>query len=141
MIESCGLFIVDKTGKLLICRPRGIKGDKDGWGIPKGKKDDGEELIDAAFRETLEESGLDLKKYKKDAVYMGSKNYVSKKKRIHAWYLKIPIYIDTKVLSCMVKEGELPEIDKYELIEITNELQYRIHEAQFRLLKEYSDEL
>lgn len=53
------LFITD--GKVLLLQ-RGMQGDEPGtWGLPAGKIEFGESSLDAAIRETLEETGHDVK--------------------------------------------------------------------------------
>lgn len=59
-VVSAGILIKDtNTKKYLLVNPNG--GTTGGWGIPKGKKDPGESLLDAALREVREETGVDLK--------------------------------------------------------------------------------
>ena len=67
MIKSAGIFIVRKDGKLLICHP--TKDETDNWSIPKGKVEDGESFIDAAIRETYEETNIDLTKHYDFAIH------------------------------------------------------------------------
>ena len=50
---TCGVLITDGAGLLLGHATRSAR-----WDIPKGLADDGEELADAAIRETREETGL-----------------------------------------------------------------------------------
>jgi len=53
-----GVFIVNKKRELLICHPTNHSDTL--WSIPKGMVEDGEMLIDAAIRETFEETNIDL---------------------------------------------------------------------------------
>lgn len=55
---ASGLFIVKKDKKLLICHP--TNHPKNFYSIPKGKVEDDEIFLEAAFRETYEETNLDL---------------------------------------------------------------------------------
>lgn len=50
---TCGVLVTDGT-HLLICHPTNGRV----WDIPKGKKEQGEEMDEAASREMLEETGL-----------------------------------------------------------------------------------
>lgn len=52
---SCGVIIKDNDG-MLIVRPT----NHNTWNIPKGIKDENETDMNAAFRETEEETGIDL---------------------------------------------------------------------------------
>jgi ADP-ribose pyrophosphatase YjhB (NUDIX family) len=57
-VISAGILI--KSGdKYLLAHATGQKADK-GWGIPKGRVDEGETIEQAAVRETQEECGLDI---------------------------------------------------------------------------------
>lgn len=60
MIESAGLAIV-YNNKLLVLHPTNHQ-HNDGYSIPKGKIEKGEDKIDAAIRETKEETNIDIKK-------------------------------------------------------------------------------
>jgi 8-oxo-dGTP pyrophosphatase MutT (NUDIX family) len=53
---SCGTVIVDPQGELLLCHVTG----QDHWDLPKGGPDPGETPLQAALRETREETGLAL---------------------------------------------------------------------------------
>lgn len=59
---TAGFFLVRKDYRILICHP--TKAGPDVWSIPKGLLDNGEEPITAAIRETLEETNVDISKWK-----------------------------------------------------------------------------
>lgn len=64
MIRAAGILILDTTGKALFLK-RGPGGDYPGaWCLPGGCLEDGEDAIDAAIRETNEESGFGANKSK-----------------------------------------------------------------------------
>jgi 8-oxo-dGTP pyrophosphatase MutT (NUDIX family) len=58
-METSAGIILTFQNKILVCHPTNssIFGT---WSIPKGHVEEGEELIEAAYRETLEEIGLKL---------------------------------------------------------------------------------
>jgi 8-oxo-dGTP pyrophosphatase MutT (NUDIX family) len=58
MIVAAGLFLVRKDNKILVGHPTRHKATF--WSIPKGKVEEGEENINAAIRETYEESNVDV---------------------------------------------------------------------------------
>lgn len=137
MENTYGTFIVNPANELLICRPYGIK-DKTGWTIPKGKMEKGETPIMAAMRECFEETGFSLKAYQDGMIFIGSKTYKTKKKRLHGWFLKLncDIKIDFFFCDSKVVGKNVPEIDKYEWCDIKTSYG-RIHEAQARLFEDY----
>ena len=51
---SCGTLVVDGGGRLLLCHVTGTRN----WDIPKGMQDPGEDTLQAARRELMEETGL-----------------------------------------------------------------------------------
>lgn len=59
-IISAGFLIISSSGQVLIVKPTGKSGTTGGWGIPKGKRDPGEDILNAAIREVQEETGLNL---------------------------------------------------------------------------------
>jgi 8-oxo-dGTP pyrophosphatase MutT (NUDIX family) len=138
--ETFGTYIFDVTGKMLICRPYGIK-TKDNWSIPKGKAEGIESNLEAAIREAYEETGLVLEPYRKKMEYIGTKKYRSGKKRLHGFVLYIETEINVKSLKCdpKITGRKLPEIDLYEMVWVQKGLD-RIHESQSRLLSEYIGE-
>ncbi len=136
MSTTCGIFIFDKTGNILICRPRGIKGKSD-WSIPKGKREKDETPINAAIRECFEETGLDLKNFKKNMIEIGTMQYKSKKKRLIAFVVILNIMINPNDLFCKIKDDEKhPEITGYEMTN-PKEAMDRIHYTQASLLEKY----
>ena len=138
MIEDTyGTYIFDSTGKMLICRPYGIK-TKTEWTIPKGKAEYNESKKEAAIREAFEETGLKLVKFHDQMEYIGSKKYRSGKKRLHGFVLYLKSEIDVSKLKCdsTITGRKSPEIDLYEMVWVQKGLG-RIHEAQTRLLEEY----
>lgn len=137
MENTYGTFIINPKQELLICQPYGTKGINN-WSIPKGKSEKDETPIQAAIRECYEESGFDLKPYKKSMKEMGSKTYKTKKKRLHGFYLQLNEHINIKCFycDCKILNREYPEIISFEWCPIQKSLS-RIHEAQSKLLKEY----
>lgn len=53
-VLSCGILAVDDRDELLLCHATGTSR----WDIPKGRREAGESELDAALRETFEETGL-----------------------------------------------------------------------------------
>jgi len=55
--EAVGSFIQCK-GEIILLHRQNHKPQGDTWGIPSGKRDHGEDLLDTAIRETAEETGI-----------------------------------------------------------------------------------
>jgi ADP-ribose pyrophosphatase YjhB (NUDIX family) len=55
MVPSINVIVVNEGGKILMIR----RTDNGNWAVPGGAIDLGESLVDAAIRETREESGID----------------------------------------------------------------------------------
>jgi len=70
--KKSGILLYDKkTNSILIVQSRGNL-----WGIPKGTVENGESYIDCAFREVLEETGLNLLTHKlESSVTIGNSIY------------------------------------------------------------------
>ncbi|MFD1032604.1 NUDIX hydrolase [Metaplanococcus flavidus] len=54
-IVSAATIVLNAQGEMLL-----IKGPRRGWEMPGGQVEEGESLKDAAIRETLEESGIEV---------------------------------------------------------------------------------
>lgn len=121
---SCGVIIRDND-RMLVARPTNHKE----WNIPKGIKNENEPHMEAAFRETKEETGIDLYDYldllslKVD--YLGEFAYYSGKRLV-----LYDIVFDTEDLPAiedmqcdsMFFNGKLgiyqPELSKFKYIPI-----------------------
>lgn len=79
---AAGIYLVNKDKKVLICHPTNHRTDF--WSIPKGKVEKDEELINAAIRETYEETNIDLKEYQM-MVNMSPLTYTHRKKVLHPY--------------------------------------------------------
>lgn len=134
MRTTNGAYIVDRLGKLLVAHP--TNHSLQVWSIPKGLPEEGETSKEAAIRETLEETNINLEDYKIDYYeYLGSENYSHKKKRLqgHLFFIDLPLSemnLDLKCVStftCQDTGIELPENDvtKWETFEFAaNNLHY-----------------
>ncbi len=132
-INAAGIFIVNKDGEVLIGHIT-RQGDK-AWSIPKGKIDDGETAIQGALRETLEESNIDLRGYKKIHA-LPRQTYNNKKKDLQAFVLFEAenafdfSSFDIKCTSMVPSEkGDFPEIDDFKWVSL-DEVDGLIHMTQ-----------
>jgi ADP-ribose pyrophosphatase YjhB (NUDIX family) len=120
---AAGIFLVNKEKQVLICHP--TNHPKDVWSIPKGKIEDGEEPVDAAIRETYEESNVDLSKAE-SFIPLEVQNYSHKKKSIKAFLVlesKNPdVDFDSFEFKCNSnvpeERGGFPEMDDFVWVDI-----------------------
>lgn len=102
-MQSYGLLVYkyfNSELKYLLVHPSGHYNRSSPFYIPKGKKEKGEEDLDAAIRETIEETGI-LTEVKNK---LGTVRYKSKNKVIHIWLAE---YESGKVLE----DGTCPNHD------------------------------
>ncbi len=108
---SCGLVVVNDQAQLLLCHVTG----HDHWDLPKGGIADDENPVQAALRETCEETGLCLDAA--DLLDLGCLPYRSRKD-LHLFAARVPC-LDTGLLWCESRFDDassgnrLPEMDGY----------------------------
>lgn len=81
-VLAAGIFLVNNKKEVLICHPTNHPVDV--WSIPKGKVEKGEEPVDAAIRETYEETNVDLTNGE-SFITLELQTYNHKKKAIQAY--------------------------------------------------------
>ena len=88
--KSAGGVVLNKKGEVLI-----VNQYRSSWSLPKGHIEEGEEILEAAKRETYEESGIrnltyvkDLGKYTRYRIGLNGKNDESELKEIHMFLFK-----------------------------------------------------
>lgn len=113
---SCGVIIINSDNKILGCKAygKGYDGNTHIHDIPKGKIEENETPLQAAIRETWEETGIDLKNIELED--LGFFQY-NAKKNLHLFKCHIDIE-DLSVLHCdsmfMDKHNRVhPEVDGY----------------------------
>ena len=126
LVVSAGFLIRSADDKYLIVKPFG--GSTKGWGIPKGKRDQGENILDAALRETYEETALHVDgspnieyegepffHYTVDTTEGGTKKKFLK----HVYVFRAYVTKEVKdfPFKCLTfLEDGRPEIEKYEWV-------------------------
>jgi 8-oxo-dGTP pyrophosphatase MutT (NUDIX family) len=132
-VKAAGLFLVNKEDKILIGHP--TNHDPNFWSIPKGKIDGNETPLEAAIRETYEESNVKLFKDLHNFVYIGKYVYRHKKKDImlyaifepeHAHWDKITIKCNSNVPE---ERGGFPEMDDFRWVTL-DEARKMLHKTQ-----------
>jgi 8-oxo-dGTP pyrophosphatase MutT (NUDIX family) len=108
---SCGILILNPQRELLLCHVTG----QDHWDLPKGGMNDGESPLQAALRETREETGLEFEPTL--LLELGRIDY-RPKKDLHLFAVLMPRF-DPALLRCESHFSQwgtgrrLPEMDDY----------------------------
>ena len=140
MVTTCGIYLIDKDGKVLICHPTNHPNNL--WSIPKGLIDesDADELV-AAKRELFEETGIDINALvHKDVVRLPNRLYPAGKKTLTSFIIHIEETIKVIDLHCdsmvvnEVKGWNFPEIDAFAWVSI-EEASKLLHNSQIENLK------
>ena len=139
-IIAAGIFLVRKDGKLLVCHPTNHKPDF--WSIPKGKVEEGESFVNAAIRETFEETNIELSECK-NLRRLEPVTYTHKKKMLHPFLLLERENVEydwgafeLKCNSCVpLDRGGFPEMDEYKWVTI-EEARPLLHITQVACLDE-----
>lgn len=122
-VLAAGIFLVNKEKQILICHPTNHPADI--WSIPKGKVEKEELEIDAALRETYEETNVDLTQVDW-IIELDTQTYSHKKKALKPFVVmetKNPSIdfnsFDLKCNSNVPKErGGFPEMDDYMWVDV-----------------------
>lgn len=109
--QSCGILIHDGT-KVFLAHPTGRGND---WNIPKGKLDPGETLLEAAVRETREESGIEAPAEKLN--FLGNFAYRKKKKLALFEWIVEELPDPSKCFCESTFDGGTPEMDDFCVVE------------------------
>lgn len=139
MIISAGLFLIRKDNKVLVCHPTKTK--QSVWSIPKGKVEEGEHHIDAAVRETFEETNVDVSNW--SVMHnLPPVEYPNGKKTLHAYALferQNRIDFNQFEFKCNSNvpedKGGYPEMDDYKWVTL-DEAYSLLHVTQIKCLHE-----
>ncbi len=134
---TCGVFLISNDNKLLICHPTG-HGHGNVWSIPKGLVDKGETYVQAAHRELMEETDIEINI--KNLSQLPQQIYKSKKKTLVPFVAKLvknSFEINTQCHSFFQRnENLIPEVDKFEWINFNN-IELTLHESQINVWNKY----
>jgi 8-oxo-dGTP pyrophosphatase MutT (NUDIX family) len=140
-VHAAGIFLMRKDFNILICHPTNHAPNV--WSIPKGKIEEGEGAMEAAIRETYEETNVNLNDkslnvndnfniHEFDIV-----NYGHKKKDLHPFlFLELQtsnIDWDSVKIKCNsnvpIERGGFPEMDGYKWVTL-KEAKELLHDTQ-----------
>lgn len=119
---SCAIVIKNSNDEILGCHTTGKKWKEGSFDLPKGHQEIGENPLDTAIRECLEETGLDLKNEKSKIIDLGIFKYTATKV-LHIFYIEMEIP-DLDTLKCESTftdpwGRERPEVNGYAKIGVT----------------------
>lgn len=115
--QSCGVLVHDGK-QVLLAHPTG-RGNY--WNIPKGKLDPGETFLEAAIRETREESGIEVPADKLN--FLGNFAYRKKKKlALFEWVVE-EMPDPTKCFCEATFDGHRPEMDDFCVVDYHEAIQ------------------
>lgn len=112
MRQSAGLLLWTKTPagvEVLLVHPSGAYNRKAPFGIPKGEIDEGETPEKAAYRETLEETGIDAPGPYVDLGYI---DYKKSRKRVHAFAAELPPGAKPRCASWEIDHADVLPIER-----------------------------
>lgn len=125
MRKSAGIFLFDKTNRMLVEHP--TNHDPNFWSIPKGMVEKYEDEFDAAKRETLEETSLDIDSIKVELLSFLPDTKINKRKMLVSFLLRTPEDLSEYPFRCdsMVTfmggkdlEHPFPEVDDFKWVTI-----------------------
>lgn len=138
---TCGIYLYStEKKKFLLCHA--TKSSFKNWSIPKGLPDEGEAELNAAIRELLEETGIDLKELHVLAVKgLPEVPYQKQKKTLKPFLVVTDTRIDESRLKCStLVDGKYPEVDKFKWADL-EEMKELAHETQTKNLELIEEEL
>jgi len=133
---TCGVLYWHKD-KFLICHATMTPW----WSIPKGLRNNGESLIEAAVRELREETGIALRI--NDLSFVGVFPYRDNK-NLALFEYRANKPLDMKLLSCTSffkhePTGRyLPEVDDYKMVTI-NEAKQKLNKSLYRVIRKFTE--
>jgi ADP-ribose pyrophosphatase YjhB (NUDIX family) len=135
-VQAAGVFLIRKDGKLLVCHPTNHAPNV--YSIPKGKIENDETKIEAALRETEEETNINLNNLNGFNIYeLESVNYKHGKKILHPFLFleNNDSVIDWETIDIKCNSnvpesrGGFPEMDSYLFVTL-KEAETLLHDTQ-----------
>jgi len=149
-VHAAGIFLMRKDFNILICHPTNHAPNV--WSIPKGKIEEGESDIEAAIRETYEETNIDLNDKSLDVNNnfniheFDIVNYGHKKKDLHPFlFLELQTskldWSGVKIKcnsNVPIERGGFPEMDGYKWVTL-KEAKELLHDTQVACISKIID--
>ena len=136
MIITCGIYLLDNKGRILIGHPTNAKWTI--WSIPKGRIDQGEtDLFSVAKRELYEETNINLDQFVDKIIDITEYDLIKYKqtdKYLKGFLVKMNCCFDTHDIKCdsmVIYNGKpaFPELDAFKWV-TTEEARILLHESQ-----------
>lgn len=131
-VLSCGLLVQSPAGWFLAHATRTPR-----WDLPKGRIEPDETPLQAALRETLEETGLDLS-YLQDRIQDLGRHHYIPKKDLHLFFAEVDEPFDLSKCHCTThvenERGNYPETDRWEWVPIA-EVRSRLGKGMIQYLE------
>ncbi|MFY9307711.1 MAG: NUDIX hydrolase [Bacteroidia bacterium] len=135
---TCGIFLYSTLlKKILACHATNSPWNR--WSIPKGLKDDGETIFEAASRELMEETGLDIKELNVLAIHsLPAVKYKKQNKILESFLVITGSEIASYPFKCSTLiDDRFPEVDSWKWISLELAPKY-LHESQLQHLERIS---
>lgn len=153
MVQSAGLLIFntfDNQLKVLLAHPGGPYWEnrkEEGWGIPKGKMEEGEDVWDTAVRETQEEIGQLPTPIPPKVIFNLGSVKQSSKKTVHCFAIQGDVEKELKSMMITMEHPkgsgeiiEVPEIGEMKWF-TPEEARLVIIHKQYAFIERLMDEL
>lgn len=143
MKTTCGMFLFDKRGRMLICHP--TNADAGVWSIPKGLHEAGESYLESAMRELHEEANINLLVLTdriKGVYELPRVPYANRLKALQPFVVVTDANFDRHDIKCtsIARAINLPECDDHRWVSL-REATDLLHESQARCLTKVKDTL
>lgn len=137
MIYTAGIFLFNSKDEILLVHPTNAPHKT--WSIPKGLVDENETVVEAAKRELLEETNVNLDTLKPVYFWHGENVlYKTKKKTLCPVFSKVLIGLNEIELKCnsLVEGKNFFENDQIKWFKVKEALEI-IHESQVKALQQW----
>lgn len=129
MIITCGIYLYSNLlNKILVCHPTNSPWNN--WSIPKGLKNDKEDLFEAASRELTEETGISLKELNSLYIYnLPPVKYQKQDKVLESFLVITDTDLNNHHFICdSLVDDKIPEVDQWKWISFDDK--DTLHESQ-----------